>query len=485
MKNLEAFKAATDFKTSMGDLFRYQFTLARQPFEVLDGFQSGQIGSHHIAWSDELPVTELLNGEGLLVGYCLGVGVDAQGDYVSGAYTLPAGDDFWASIETFVIGLAGRYIVIANDNATTRVFGDATNSFRFFFDPETGRGGSSVLLCLDRTIIPDPRFDHDVVQAGVARFCFGASADEHVQSLPANHWVQLEDNQRARFWPRPGELVEASESELPGIMEDVAARFRSVACSLITNARCILPVSGGHDSRMLVAAAKPVLPKVDHFFVHSLNRVCRVDASVAEMIAKKMKFEITRYDMRDIPKVRPRSIRRRGWHFLARTGNCAAPISEWTSGLMTAIPEGGLVLRGNVQEVLCAANWRSTVKPKKLSPVLGLRRCRFINSANFSKEFTDLWQPHYNDWFNGLPEDAQGVGYDMLFIEHYLPHFGLMSMGFARNFYMSPFNDRQMIANSFRLPLGYRGVNKANGDLLQLLAPELSEVPTARDIMAR
>lgn len=60
-----------------------------------------------------------------------------------------------------------------------------------------------------------------------------------------------------------------------------------------------------------------------------------------------------------------------------------------------------------------------------------------------------------------------------------------MSLGFARNFYMSPFNDRQMIANSFRLPLGYRGVNKANGDLLQLLAPELSEVPTARDIMAR
>jgi hypothetical protein len=236
---------------------------------------------------------------------------------------------------------------------------------------------------------------------------------------------------------------------------------------------------------MLVAAAKPVLPKVDHFFVHSLNRVSRVDASVAEMIAKKMKFEITRYDMRDIPKVRPRSIRRRGWHFLARTGNCAAPISEWTSGLMTAIPEGGLVLRGNVQEVLRAANWRSKVKPKKLNPVLGLRRCRFINSANFSKEFTDLWQPHYNDWFNGLPEDAQGVGYDMLFIEHYLPHFGLMSLGFARNFYMSPFNDRRMIANSFRLPISYRGVNKANGDLLQLLAPELSEVPTARDIMAR
>jgi hypothetical protein len=127
--------------------------------------------------------------------------------------------------------LAGRYIVIANDNTTTRVFGDATNSFRFFFDPETGRGGSSVLLCLDRPIIADPRFDHDVVKAGVARFCFGASADEHVQSLPANHWVQLEDNQRARFWPRPGELVEALESELPGIMEDVAARFRSVACS--------------------------------------------------------------------------------------------------------------------------------------------------------------------------------------------------------------------------------------------------------------
>lgn len=43
MKNLEAFKTATDFKTSMGDLFRYQFTLARQPFEVLDGFSK---------WSD-------------------------------------------------------------------------------------------------------------------------------------------------------------------------------------------------------------------------------------------------------------------------------------------------------------------------------------------------------------------------------------------------------------------------------------------------
>lgn len=158
---------------------------------------------------------DLCDANGALIGLFLGVVVDADGRHVADQAEIDTSGGVWDGAEDYIIGLAGRYLLIVTDGAKTRVYGDPSNSFRFFYNSELRLGGPSVLLCIDRPIEYDPDFDAAAIQTEQPRYCFGRSADRQVASMPANHWLCLEDGETQRFWPREGELVECDEAELP------------------------------------------------------------------------------------------------------------------------------------------------------------------------------------------------------------------------------------------------------------------------------
>ncbi|QPH55930.1 hypothetical protein [Pontivivens ytuae] len=480
---------ATDFaetnKVRVTDCFRYQYAISDGPLN-LPGFAQKSFAGRAITHCPDLGVAELMDTQGRPVALCIGTAIDAKGEVVRPGHIMAGVDQpDWHAIERFVSGLAGRYVVLARNGIGLRLFGDVTMSMPCVYDPVDGIVASSLLMCLRRPIEESDIQDYRRAIAGEERFCFGNTRDRHVRSLPCNHWLELGTWQQGRFWPRAGDLEELPETEVEDAIEQIGDRLGTTFGALVRHAPSAVPLTGGNDSRVLVACGKPHLQHVKEFYTHVQNRVGRMDSESAEYVAKTLGLTHNKHMKSDLAPLRPRAIRRRESWAHAATGYTVPAIGELTSGLLSLPPEGAQILRGNVIELMRASNWKRGDRSSKHDPVFGLRRCLFVGGTNFTDTFVDRWLDSYVCWRDGLPEDAQSNPFDLSFVEHHLPNFGRLCLSFTDNFYLSPFNDRLLVGLAARLPISFRHANTANRRLIRLKAPEIADVPYARELMAK
>lgn len=473
-------------RASADEIFPFQFILSAEGIPARFGYRSMKAGAMELSCSPRLGLARLVAPGGEPAAICLGVAVDAAGRRVADgviSWAAAPAADFWAGLEDFNTGLAGRYLVIGWNGGETRIYSDPSGSYPCVYDPDSGTAASSLLLALERDVRDNPDPDVQAALSGTGRMPFGNTGDARARLLAANHYLKLPAMSEHRFWPRPGDIADISGAASIGVLEKIQARLTAVTGAIAHSARALLPLSGGNDSRTLLACAKPHLGQIARCYTQTYNYNSRADNQSARLLAGAWGLPHETF-AEELPFSEAEKSARAG-RFEVTTGFAVQPPQTFNNNFWDQLGPDDVILQGNVLEILRASNWRTGNRAhRKLTRDFCMKRCKYIRTEGFTPEYIARWRPEFDAWHDGLPQDAQDKSFDFAFIEHYLPYHGSSLLGLPRGFTLFPFNDRMPLALSAGLPLDYRYSNAANKDLLEMTAPDLAEVPSARDLQA-
>ena len=240
-------------------------------------------------------------------------------------------------------------------------------------------------------------------------------------------------------------------------------------------------VSGGNDSRNLVAAGKDTLGHIKRFFSWTHNFNSRTDYRSAALMMETLGYPVERH-MATAEPFTEDEIAHRNACYQRMTGYAVGLHQMYNIKMQSQPPAGEVIMTGNVMEALRAAHWKSTKPNRRNTLKFGLKRCLFIGGHLFDAPFIRQWLPEYRAWLEALPQDARNRYIDVTFAEHNLPNLGTMFFSYQDNFLLCPFNDRRIVQLCAQLPIDYRFRNQANQDFLAIAAPELCDVSFAEDL---
>lgn len=479
---LAAHSACDDAELSFIRTFRGQFVLTKSPDLTIEKWRVTDLDDgwrlHHCR---SLPYARILAHDGTPAGILLGLAVDASGTLIRDGYKLSFGE----TEQSFATGTAGRYVIVT----PTAVFADPTGSMGGVYDASSQTVASTVLMCLDRDLVQPEGFNRQAIIQGRGAYSLGHTADANVMTITPNHRLDLTTFELARFWPTKDVSFERDIPEPREVIAAMAARLSAVIGAIANDHQTLLPLTGGRDSRNLAAAAKPHLEKIEHMFTFVSNWQGQIDAEVATQIANALGGECEIYtsytgdaqNRQSLPKaarMRQRRAFRLAGGFVGDANN------DVLDGLALKIPKG-VVLRGNVMEILKANHWKRGLSRDREHPSghdVDYAVARLAIQPEIEADMIAQHRDAYLKWHSALPLGARRVAYDFAFIEHLLPGWQSKFFGYTRNFFLNPFNDRALIEGSMQLPVQARQSNAYNDALLAQLAPELTDIPFTPDI---
>jgi hypothetical protein len=476
---------------------QYQVTPASTPAPSF--FCSEVIGAWRVSFSDALNRCLLKDAEGVPCGMVLGHAVTDDGRHLSGEFTLdvslrsPAFPD---RIEAWLKWASGRFAALVVCPAGARLYPDPSASFGFVFDPATRSAESSLLLALHRAIEENPAFDnaamipdYDLFGA-VPRstgytglYGFGMTRDRHVRRVVANHYLDLETFDTHRFWPRDDDLArfELARADLADL---VIARLRSNVAALAENNPSVFLISGGYDSRMVLAAAGDTLrtsPNVAPV-VFASTWIQSLDVAIAQALGAHFGFEVGTIIPDDGHRgsfLEDAQLRRRnGLQYILATGSIGQIPTAESRGFLEQLPHGALLITGNMLEIASAVWWPPGGGDDRAH---ALKRC--MVAQNTAEERRDRSQ-RYDRWFEGLPDVARDRVHDFSYIENTLPNTQTVHLGVTGQFRVPPANDRAIFAASMCAPVRWRRKRGLYDAIVTRGWPELAEFPTVFEMKA-
>lgn len=484
--------------------FSQQFHCARsETCPQIDGFKAHPFGTRTVQTGATLPVArfDAPTETGEISVIFLGMGVDADGFYVDDA-RLPRALGTARSIEdltTYVAGCGGRYCAFVRHGAAARFLLDPSGSMGAVANIRARTIAATLYLAIDRPLEPS---DYPMGVEG-RRYAFGYTADRDVISLRPNHYLDLETFEQIRHWPLDTDRFEViTLDELDRGIDQVIERHCQIMRALARqNAPSILPLSGGEDSRLLLAMAHAGNLRFDHYFTHITTDITKGDAQTGAQLAETLGLPITIYDIvgqEHAPLPQPETIRRlqeaalasgspahRREDFAPRRRPRAYQQKARILHATLSLPEGGFVMRGQITDLSKAVLWRpagmkafAEKSGGLINPATGVR----LMMVDKDVAETDPWfLSQYEAWQNTLPAGSHRCEIDLMGLELLRSYsWGNAFYSFVNNFYISPGCDRQVIRLLASAPPLMRYEFHYNDRVLERAAPELIKFPYTR-----
>ena len=433
-----------------------------------------------------IPVVPAFDTKGRRFGAFLGIGVDSSGDTVAPssftAFDIEA-PGFLGEIERFVSYTAGRYVFVLDCAVAKRLYLDPVGHLSTVYCSRLKRAASSLSLALDRDITDNPIFEPDDIALGRLGpgeefgYILGHTRDVEVKFALPSHYLDLVSFTLTRHWPSTDSFPELDPDDYDNLTHEMVDRQRSILRAITAAHPSILPVSGGSDSRKLLACISDRGENIAQYFCFEHTRYARLDALCGEYITTKIGLPFVRYSDRNVPSRRfdRRQINRKFW---IRASWVAPPPNEFLFGMTDRTPKDHLHLRGNVMDLMRAIWWRQFPRRHRkaergIAPEIG---ALFLASAP-DENLIEKWTEPYLDWKNALPENAQDLVFDFIFLELFLHVSSAKYYGYDGNFYICPFSDRKLIESTLRFPVDYRFSGALNERFLEIADPRLSDQP--------
>lgn len=235
-----------------------QFHIGRKP-----PLRSGWTSQHTIGsltltlypGASSLPVQD---AGGATIGYFLGTVIDSEKRAVCRSPltfdgpTTQAGLD--AAIESFAYRFGGSWLLVIAAGGKERLYLDADGSLSLVYDPDAGVAAATTGLLLDDAAYRR-RFEGALYRAlGVAGegwFPSGLTAHGGIKRLLCNHYLDLKTWRAHRHWPR-------REFTWTTHVRDHAVRIaeivRDTTAALLDDGRTVAALTGGNETRFLLAA---------------------------------------------------------------------------------------------------------------------------------------------------------------------------------------------------------------------------------------
>ena len=426
----------------------------------------------------------------------LGHAVDTKGNYIDSAQLAVLANQA-VDVEDLASELeyaAGRFGVIISGPNVSRLYVDPGGAFGAVYNPSQTCVGSTLFTAITDPVEPDRTYPlADAASKGEARFAFGHTPDKRVRRLLCNHYLDLDTFEMVRHWPKAGDVFacDLTTDRIHETIDQFIERQKSVL-NAFTRAisPCSLPISGGADSRILLALCTDILPQIDNFFVHRTNRYTSFDRNIASTIAKTVGIDLNIYDPVSDQALRKRpayvsKIQR--WHALAMgQTDGLSPIYAREVDVLEAPPRDGIVIRGNVTDLSKAVLWR---RPglRQFQQTRGTQNdhdlsLRLMMLGNVEPSERETLVRSVADWEATLPEAAHLRLQDFLSLEQFRSH-GQGSLFYAlnHNFFLTPSADRVMLKALITLPPPIRANFLVNDLILEKLMPEIVDIPYVRD----
>ncbi|MEO0370980.1 MAG: hypothetical protein AAF231_05940, partial [Pseudomonadota bacterium] len=186
--------------------FKSQYAIARPGTVQIPGMTELALNKFSLFHGQSVHPTPLEDAKSRVFGAFFGTGVDRDGAAVTHASFErfnSRGRSFESDLEAYLSGIAGRFILLLDVGAKTRVYRDPMGHMPLFFNADTGLAGSSVSLTIDRpvtgnTACAKPGSDPPSTKSF---FPMGQTVDLDVRLLPGNHLLDLSDMSARRTWP--------------------------------------------------------------------------------------------------------------------------------------------------------------------------------------------------------------------------------------------------------------------------------------------
>ncbi|WP_197918006.1 hypothetical protein [Thiosulfatihalobacter marinus] len=484
-----------DFETT----FRYQFVW-HDSAHALPGFGTRAFGGRYLHVSPELHVTEITSREGTPLGLVLGRAIDADGTLLGERIRLglsASAPDLASGVEAWVKWLGGRYAVLLDlpgDTPVRRAYHDPLGSFGLVYDPHNRRLATSLLLCLDRDIDPSPNyrlhddvladpqlaellpdFDPDLPPGG---FGFGETADRHIRRLLANRYVDLTDFAERRFWPMDEGFAPLS---MPDAAEIVVHRLRQMMKPIVTDLSGYFAISGGRDSRMLLAACPDMTGSDLKLYCYANNYITTLDLRVAEELAAQvgqpMLSQVPGDGFRGsfLPR-RRRAIPLRH-RFAVASGLMHMGDDWWQRGFARKLDAGGVWVRGNFLEIATARWWprRPGTRDEDMAFALERIRIGLGDAADRARKMEQL-----RAWANSFSYDHDRHFHDFTYMDLTTAPPQANFHGYNHMFYLPPGSDRLIFRTSMQVHWKSRQRTRFYDEIMRQLDPDMHAIPLAR-----
>lgn len=472
------------------DVFSNHFVFSKDKLLSNGCFGQVSIGDWTFQYGEKTRFRLMRNRDGIAYGVFVGLGVDGVGRYVDeGSFDDfdPGSRSFWFALQSYINEIAGRYVVFATKGKEARCFFDPVAHMTTLYNSTLGVLASSVYLAIDRAPIKNSKFDchgirtENVEEGREPNFILGHSMDRDVKFVLPNHRLDLPDFKMVRIWPKDGSFQDASTDQFGRVLDEMVARQTQILDAILDNEPCILPVSGGADSRKLLACLSHRLNDLKSIFAFQHTSYAQDDCDAGEYVSSLVGARFSRFTASDA-KIRFPLTRRQQQHrnalFWLRSSDVAWPTKEYRKRCYLMPPKDTVHLRGNVMDLTRAVWWgRWDARRMLIKPGLKYEIGNLFLMASPSVDIVADWAEEYLTWKQGLPKNAQRLVHDFIFLELFLHVSSAKYYAYPDYFYVNPFSDRRLIELTLCLPLDFRFGTTVNEEFLKRAEPRLANQP--------
>ncbi|WP_306121205.1 hypothetical protein [Roseovarius sp. MMSF_3359] len=438
-------KGGLDF----GHLFARQYSFSRQPLPRMNGWKyPKRLRGWGLAHCGKLHHTALQDKNGEAIGWLLGVAVDRQGEAIGKTHRFAISlkdKGFWGFVEQEITFFAGRYVAFLLTDKGDRVYFDPVMDLPAVFNAGEKTVASSPLMALMRPVRANHRLSRRHILKKGGNYGMQQTCDPDVVRGLSNHYLDLESFSLHRHWPVEANRFEAPDGDLNETAAMMVARLGQITGAILENHACLLPISGGLDSRTLAFSARDRLHHADGVYAHRTTWISQFDCYVGMQIAGELglakRFQVVD-GLKAIQEDRysAEKLRRLRWDFCHRTGYQHAP-KPAELAVADLLPEAGYILRGNIMDMARANQWR-----RDMVFDVGHGVSKLVLGGRTDDENLAYWGPEYSNWMDTLPGPARARALDFAFVEQLLPNtLGGRLIGYGNACYLNPFNDRTLI----------------------------------------
>ncbi len=253
-------------KTPENWLYRRQYVLGPQPLAEFGHWRRMLVGqSLHLSFHPHLNTASSRSAYGqiVLLGHLLDPETPCASDQEILDRLLAESNTFDA-FERVSTALGGRWLMLVQIGSDVRLYPDACGNRPVFYvgsraDLGVWAATQPRLLVLLHGLKPDKQLSFEYLRTNPHNAWPGEITPyPDIRQLLPNHYLDLRSGEPRRFWPR-GELP---ERDLESAAQLIVRKFHGLIDSASRRRRVVLPLSGGNDSRALLAAAGDLREKL-------------------------------------------------------------------------------------------------------------------------------------------------------------------------------------------------------------------------------
>ena len=366
------------------------------------------------------------------------------------------------SFENAIIQLAGSYVIIHFLNNQLKIYNDSAGFMGVYFTENAASSTPTLLSGLKRSEAVDLDFEF---KAGNDWYTGSTTPYVGVKKLIPNCSLNFDEGSVVRYWPTRDHLKDIGIIDKGEILERIINLLQSMMTGIVAEGNVLASITGGQDSRVILAASKSVWDKINYFTLTG-SGVQKDDVDFAKLLAEKAKLH---HQVIEITPTEPWLYR---LYDSISAGESIGARREIAGTCMQLAGANTIHVNGNLGAI-CKSYYWDRKKPARFKTSAVLRD--FVSPGQITVQGVKEWRQSVSDFEPTLL-------YNLFYLEQRGGRWMAAGENASRLFYESftPFNHRKLFLLICSLPLDLQ----YGGSLLKILAkemaPELSEIPYCR-----